>query len=331
MDTVSTAANSVNRVGQSVNTVLGTANAVLGTANAAVDATGEVVQNVGSVIGTAAHEGAQVTNQGIRQVSQIAQNALSVTGNSLETVFGTLNILAAKGSEKVRVKTESTAALYDVRRIAGLKSEIQSEFGSKMGYFIEKLKDYSGSQKNFIRQLLAVYKTARCAKGKFYGHTCPMEVGAAVAAFERKLNVVMASSEAAAFELRGLILKVEPSLMAITEPGLERYKEAALKALSPLCVESANVYSRIVQQFSNLTEEINAEPQNGGRRKKRGEISRRKKLGKISRRKKRSVKHGRPRTHPSSARRPRRLPKSHRHAPRRARAAPSRAAHSFFH
>ena len=310
MDTVSTAANSVNRVGQSVNTVLGTAHAVLGTANNLVDTTSAVIKNAGNVVDTATHEGAQVTNQAIRQASQVAQNALSMTGHTLEAVFGSMNILAAKGSEKVRVKSETWSALADVRLIAGLKSEIQSAFRDKMLDFMDSLNVNSKSQQNFIHKLLTVYKTARCAKGKLYGYACPPDVGEAVAAFQRKLDVARASSDAAALQLRGLINTVEPSLMTITETGLERYKEAAMKVLAPLYAESAAVYKRIIQQFSNLTEEINAE-QNGGR-------------------KRRSVKYGRLRTRQGSARRPRRLPKSHRHAPRRARAASRKKANYFF-
>jgi len=310
MDTVSTATGSVKTVGESVNLALETARSALGAVNTVADTTGAVLKNTGTVADTATAEGAQVTNQAIRQASQVAQNALSLTGNTLETVFGSLNILAAKGSEKVRVKKEAWSAMSDVRRIAGLKSEIQSEFSDKMRDLVESLKVYSDSQKDFIHKLLTVYKTARCAKGKLYGYTCPPAVGEKVAAFQRKLDVARASSDAAASQLRGLIKTVEPSLMSIPETGLEQYKEAALNALKPLCVEAAGVYSRVVQHFSNVTEEINSE-QNGGR-------------------KKRSVKYGRPRTHQSSARRPRRLPKSHRHAPRRSRAAPRRKANYLF-
>lgn len=310
MGTVTVVTDSVNQVGKSANLALRTGSSVLGAVNTAVDTTGAVLKNTGTVAETATAEGAQVTNEAIRHASQVAQNALSLTGNTLDALFGSLNILAAKGSEKVRVKKEAWSALSDDRRIDGLKSEIQSEFSRKMLDVVESLKVYSDGQKDFIHKLLTVYKTARCAKGKLYGYTCPPAVGEAVAAFQRKLNVARASSDAAASQLRGLIYKVEPSLMSITETGLERYKEVALKALTPLYVESANVYSRIVQQFSTLTEEISAE-QNGGR-------------------KKRSVKHGRPRTHQSSARRPRRLPKSHRHAPRRARAASRRKANYLF-
>ena len=128
-----------------------------------------------------------------------------------------------------------------------------------MGTLIVSLRDYSATQKSFIRKSLGIYQSMNCGKGKLWGYKCLPDTSMVVHEFEGRLTRAMQNSDALILQLNSLTNQIDAGLMEVygKATNLNHYKTLSFEKLQPFYKKSADVYVQIVGVFTKLTEDLN--------------------------------------------------------------------------
>ena len=287
LDTVNTTIDTVREVNESAQAVVQqtaqtgakvSKEILKTTGNVATTALGVLdvnTANAASVANTASTQGTQVVNQTITQTGNVASTSIALAGNALYALIGTANNLAVSQSQHVKATAEMSNAMYDPTLMTKLHDQIRNMFNVRMSKLIGSLRDYSSTQKAFIRKSLGIYRAMNCGKGTLWGYTCLSNANTVVHEFEERLTRAMQQSDALILQLNALTHQIDASLMEVygIATNLDQYKSLSFVKIQPFYKKSADIYVQIVGVFTKLTEDLNDKLnsglQLGGRTKRR--------------------------------------------------------------
>jgi hypothetical protein len=215
-------------------------------------------ENAASIINTTSTEGTKVTNEAVQQSGRLAKTTLSLAGTALYNLLGTADNLALSHSQSIRATSEMTTAMYNETLVTKLNSKIKGIFRTRMNELIDSLHTYSANQNVFINNLIDIYQTINCNKGRMWGYKCSPGAHMVVNEFVQKLKVAMKRSRAHIVQLKGITEEIDSTLVTVygEENTLDNYKIRALDNIKPFYKKSADLYIKIVVEFGQLTAEI---------------------------------------------------------------------------